>query len=171
MQTENLSLEEMTVILKDALSSKEPSDQHYDYSKQVCKQNFKEGIDIVVNWLEADEDLFKLLAMSSLLHAESIKGDQDVISSLHQMAFDDMATSYHGPAAALLGQISQWPDEGLSHLMIESSNQYIKAAAFQSALELAGVSYHTAKQYAGQVETGELEPTPELVDKIAKENQ
>lgn len=139
-------------------------------ARKLAKIGSAEGVNLLKKWAGRDKSLFLDIALSALMSAPKEMviedGFLDVVRDIFRR--EDYMTQ-HVRAASLLGEFSEWPDPALSYAMQHDESPVVRGEAFRSALMLAGVPYAIAREHAARVENNNVQATPELVDKLAKE--
>lgn len=72
--------------------------------------------------------------------------------------------------ASVLDNRSKWPETALANALNSDPEIFVRYAAFQSLLELAGVPLFKAFDEHEKVKSGEIQPTWSEVQRIIAEN-
>ena len=95
--------------------------------------------------------------------------DKEIIDKFKKMLLHDPESSVRLTAAFALGKHSELPDEALLTAFEHDTNKFIRQAAFESILILAGVNHHKARKYGKLLKKEEFQSDVETIERILVE--
>jgi HEAT repeats len=92
--------------------------------------------------------------------------ESTVLEKIRELLIKDPEADVRIAAASVLGGRSSLPDNALLIALNSDSNWWVRISAFESLLELAGISYKIRSQELERVNSGEIKPSIEEVKRI-----
>jgi HEAT repeat protein len=96
--------------------------------------------------------------------------ESEITAQIRQILLSDPTANVRMTAAAVLGGRSKWPDKDLIHALQNDADPFVRSAAFEAALDLAGVPFPIMRQEIERLTKEKIQPTLDQLKKIISAN-
>ena len=169
-------LEEMQQALAQAQVARDnPEPGHKELDKvrwqmhDLAEAQYQPAIEFFASCFDHEYSEWRLASVRDVGFHYPLTPDSPVTEKIRQLLLNDPDDGVRHAAAFVLSSRSRWPDSALSTALYCDPDDYVRNAAFQALLELAGVPYLVACREYRRAKSGEIQPTWDEIKRIVIE--
>jgi len=132
----------------------------------LADAQYQPAFEFLTGCLDHPDSTWRLASLRDIGFHYVTSPDSLFVEKARELLCDDPNSDVRRAAALILGIRSQWKDTALVTALTSDPERFVRASAFASLLELAGVPRRRAWKSWEQVKRGEIQPTWEEVRRI-----